>query len=100
MNPVPDFNKTKAMAAIGGTRAAAAPRMELSSDRGSIDYPDSALGEALMAGALEGADLDAMYGIPRTIPPRSPPRPLSACGPSSLVLAACFRLKTRHSTPA
>jgi len=36
----------------------------------------------------------------RTIPPRSPTTRLSACGPSSLVQATCFRLKTRHSAPA
>ena len=65
MNAIPDINK--AMAASGQTRAAAAPRLKLSSRGYSIDYPDPELGERLMADALGIADRDAMHGILRQL---------------------------------
>ncbi|HEV7821426.1 MAG TPA: hypothetical protein VGO84_09610 [Burkholderiales bacterium] len=63
VNTVPDFNKTTPIEATGQTRAAAAPRIQLSPDGISIDHPDLELGEALMAGAFGVADRDAMYGM-------------------------------------
>jgi hypothetical protein len=63
MNAIPDLNKTMAIAASGQTRAAAAPRLKLSSRGYSIDHPDPELGERLMADALGIADRDAMHGI-------------------------------------
>ena len=63
MNTVPDLNKTAANAATGQTKAAAAPRLKLSSRGFSIDHPDPELGEPLMADTLGVADRDAMHGI-------------------------------------
>jgi hypothetical protein len=63
MNAVPDLNKVTAIAASVQTRAAAAPRLILSSRGYAIDHPDPDLGERLMADALGIADCDAMHGI-------------------------------------
>jgi hypothetical protein len=63
VNPVPELNKTTAMAATGQTRAAAAPRVKLSPRGFAIDHPDPEHGDALMADALGVSDRDAMHGI-------------------------------------
>ena len=67
MNPVPDLNKAATIAATGQTKAAATPRVKLSSRGFAIDHPDPELGEALMADALGLADRDAMHGILRQL---------------------------------
>ncbi|HMJ44651.1 MAG TPA: hypothetical protein VK522_20505 [Pseudolabrys sp.] len=67
MNKVPDLDKATAIEATGQTRAAAAPRVKLSSHGFAIDHPDSELGEQLMADALGVADRDAMHGILRQL---------------------------------
>jgi hypothetical protein len=67
MNAIPDLNKTMAIAATVQTRAAAVPRLKLSSRGYSIDHPDPELGERLMADALGVADGDAMHGILRQL---------------------------------
>jgi hypothetical protein len=63
VNPVPDLDKTTAMAATGQTRTAAAPRLKFTPDGIFIDHPDPELGIALMADTLGVADPDAMHGI-------------------------------------
>src|SRR5260370_5652820 len=63
VNTGPDLNKATALAATGQTKAAAAPRIKLSSHGFCIDHPDPELGEQLMADALGVADRDAMHGI-------------------------------------
>jgi hypothetical protein len=65
MNSAPDLST--AIAATGHTKAAAAPRIRLSSHGFSIDHPDPELGELLMANALGVADRDAMDGILRQL---------------------------------
>ena len=89
MNTVPDLNKATAMAATGRTKAAAGVRVKLLPHGFSIDYPDSELGEQLMADALGVFDRDAMQGILRQLVkasvnrqkpdavnrPRAPPNP-------------------------
>ena len=67
MNTVPDLNKAMAIEATGQTRAAAAPRVKLSSHGFAIDHPDPELGEQLMAETLGVADRDAMHGILRQL---------------------------------
>jgi len=67
VNTIPDLNKATAIAATGQTRAAAVPRVKLSSHGFAIDHPDSELGEQLMADALGVADRDAMHGILRQL---------------------------------
>ena len=67
MNTAPNLNMTTAIAAADQTRAAAAPRIRLSSQGFSIDHPDRELGEQLMADALGVADRDAMHGILRQL---------------------------------
>src|ERR1700720_488931 len=56
-----------AIEATGQTRAAAAPRVKLSSHGFAIDHPDPELGEQLMAETLGVADRDAMHGILRQL---------------------------------
>ena len=63
MDTVPDLNKATALAATGQTKAAAAPRIKLSSHGFCLDHPDPELGEQLMADALGVTDRDAMHGI-------------------------------------
>jgi len=65
MNTAPDL--TMPIAVTGQTKAAAAPRIKLSSHGFSIEHPDPELGEQLMANALGVADRDAMDGILRQL---------------------------------
>src|SRR5262245_54153628 len=67
MNTAPDLTMPTAIAATSPTKAAAAPRIKLSSQGFSIDHPDPELGEQLMANALGVADRDAMDGILRQL---------------------------------
>ena len=67
MNPVPDLNKAATIAATGQTKAAATPRVKLSSRGFAIDHPDPELGERLIADALGVADRDAMHGVLRQL---------------------------------
>ena len=67
MNTVPAPGKAAAIAATGQTKAAAAPRVKLSSDEFSIEHPDPEHGEQLMADALGVSDRDAMHGILRQL---------------------------------
>src|SRR5216684_7120520 len=63
MNTAPNPNMATAIAAPGQTKAAAVPRIKLSSRGFRIDHPDPELGEQLMADAMGVADRDAMHGI-------------------------------------
>ena len=63
MTKVPDLTKPTALTAAGRTRAAAPPRIKLSSRGFAIDHPDPELGEQLMADAFGVRDRDAMHGI-------------------------------------
>jgi hypothetical protein len=65
VNKVPDLDKATAIEATGQTRAAAAPRVKLSSRGFAIDHPE--LGERLMAETLGVTDCDAMHGILRQL---------------------------------
>ena len=67
MNTAPDLAMPTALAAPDPTKAAAAPRIKLSSQGFSIDHPDPELGEQLMANALGVADREAMDGILRQL---------------------------------
>jgi hypothetical protein len=67
MNTAPDLAMPTAIAATGQTKAAAAPRIRLSSHGFSIDHPDPEAGEQLMANALGVADREAMDGILRQL---------------------------------
>ena len=67
MNTAPDLAMPTAIAATGQTKAAAAPRIRVSSHGFSIDHPDPELGEQLMANALRVADREAMDGILRQL---------------------------------
>jgi hypothetical protein len=62
-----DAAMTTAIAAAEQTKADATPRLKLLPHGFSIDYPDPALGEQLMANALGVADCDAMDGILRQL---------------------------------
>ena len=65
MNTAPDLART--IAATDPPKAAAAPRIRLSSHGFSIDHPDPELGEQLMANALGATDREAMDGILRQL---------------------------------
>ena len=67
MHIAPHLNLPTATAAIDPTKAAATPRIKLSSHGFSIDHPDPELGEQLLANALGAADRDAMHGILRQL---------------------------------
>jgi hypothetical protein len=67
MNIAPDLAMPTAIAATDQTKAAAAPRIRLSSHGFSVDHPDPELGEQLMANALGAADREAMDGILRQL---------------------------------
>ena len=67
MNTAPDLTTSTTIAATDQTKAAAAPRIRLSSHGFSIDHPDPELGEQLMANALGVADREAMDGILRQL---------------------------------
>ena len=67
MNTVPDLT-TSTTTATAASTATASPRIKLVSPHGfSIDHPDPATGEQLMAHALGVADRDAMDGILRQL---------------------------------
>jgi hypothetical protein len=63
MNTAPKPNMAAAIAAPDQAKAAAVPRIKLSSHGFCIDHPDPELGEQLMADAMGVADRDAMHGI-------------------------------------
>ena len=67
MTTVPDLTKTTAPAATRQAKAAAAPRIKLSSQGFCIDHPDPELGERLLADAFGVADPDAMHGLLRQL---------------------------------
>ncbi|MDI4238187.1 hypothetical protein OZ411_35845, partial [Bradyrhizobium sp. Arg237L] len=67
MNTAPSLAMPKTIAATDPTKAAAAPRIRLSSHGFSIDHPDPELGEQLMANALGATDREAMDGILRQL---------------------------------
>ena len=67
VNPVPDPDKSTAIAAPGQNRTAATPRLKLSSGGYAIDHPDPELGEQMMADTLGVGDRDAMHGILRQL---------------------------------
>src|SRR5256714_15474240 len=67
MITAPHVNLPTATAATDPTKAAATPRIKLSSHGFSIDHPDPELGEQLMANALGTTDRDAMDGILRQL---------------------------------
>ena len=63
MTTAPNPNMAAAIAAPDQAKAAAVPRIKLSSHGFCIDHPDPELGEQLMADAMGVADRDAMHGI-------------------------------------
>ena len=65
MDTLPNLNTATAIAATGQNKAAV--QLKLSAEGFSIDHPDPALGEALMAETLGVADRDAMHGILRQL---------------------------------
>src|SRR6476646_11493458 len=67
MNTAPDITTSTTTAATDQTKAAAAPRIRLSSHGFAIDHQDQELGERLMANALGVADREAMHGIIRQL---------------------------------
>ena len=73
MNNDPNLTMPTAIASTEGakgakaTKAAAAPRIRLSSHGFSIEHPDPELGEQLMANALGAPDREAMDGILRQL---------------------------------
>jgi hypothetical protein len=67
MNIAPDLTMPTTTPAPDPAKAAAAPRIRLSSHGFSIDHPDPELGEQLMANALGVADREAMDGILRQL---------------------------------
>src|SRR3954468_9186820 len=67
MNSAPDPTTSAAIAAIDPTQTAAAARIKLLPHGYSVDHPDQALGEELMADALGVTDRDAMDGILRQL---------------------------------
>jgi hypothetical protein len=67
MNTAPDPAMPTAIAATEPTKAAAAPRIRLSSHGFSIDHADPELGAQLMASALGAVDREAMDGMLRQL---------------------------------
>src|SRR6266446_612386 len=65
MNIAPDLTMPTTITATDPTKAAAVPRIRLSSHGFSIDHPNPQLGEQLMANALGATDREAMDGILR-----------------------------------
>jgi hypothetical protein len=63
MNATANPNMATAIAAPDQAKAAAVPRIKLSSRGFCIDHPDPELSEQLMADAMGVADRDAMHGI-------------------------------------
>ena len=67
MTTAPNLTMPTAIAATAQSQAADAPRIFLSPQGFSIDHPDPARGEQLMATALGVADRDAMEGLLRQL---------------------------------
>ncbi len=67
MNTAPSLAMPTAIAGADPAKAAAAPRIRLSSQGFSIEHPDPELGEQLIANALGATDRDAMEGILRQL---------------------------------
>ena len=67
MDTVADPDKSTALTADGRTKAAATPRLKLSSSGYAIDHPDIGRGERMMADAFGVTDPDAMHGILRQL---------------------------------
>lgn len=67
MSNTSDLSMPTATTTADRTKAAAVPRIKLSSQGFAIDHPDRELGEQLMANALGVADRDAMEGILRQL---------------------------------
>jgi hypothetical protein len=67
MTTTPDLTMPSAIAATAQSQAVDAPRIVLSPQGFSIDHPDPARGEQLMAQALGVADRDAMEGLLRQL---------------------------------
>ena len=67
MNTAPDLPMPTTIAATDSAKAAATPRIRLSSDGFFIDHPDPEVGEQLMANALGATDREAMEGILRQL---------------------------------
>jgi hypothetical protein len=67
MKKVRDRDDATAIEATGQARAAAVPRIKLSSRGFSIDHPDPELGEQQMAETLGVVDRDAMHGVLRQL---------------------------------
>ena len=63
MTTAPNRDTAAAIAAPDRSRTTAVPRVKFFQHGFSIDHPDPATGERLMAAALGVADRDAMYGI-------------------------------------
>ena len=83
MNTASDITTPAAIAATDQANAAAAPRIKLQSHGFSIDHPDQALGERLMAETLGVADREAMHGIVRQLVKAS----VSGEGPDEVTLS-------------
>jgi hypothetical protein len=83
MNTAPDLTMAATIATTDQTKAAAAPRIKLLSHGFSIDHPDQALGEQLMADTLGVADREAMHGIIRQLVKAS----VSGEGPDEVTLS-------------
>ena len=83
MNTASDITTPAAIAATGQAKATAAPRIKLQSHGFSIDHPDQALGERLMAETLGVADREAMHGIVRQLVKAS----VSGEGPDEVTLS-------------
>src|SRR5438105_9163075 len=67
MNIAPDLTIPTTIAATAPAKAAAPPRIRLSSHGFSVDHPDPERGEQLMASALGATDREAMDGILRQL---------------------------------
>lgn len=67
MNAVPDTTVPTTPAATTPPQTATAPKLKLEPHGISIEHPDPALGERLMAETLGAADRDAMYGLLRQL---------------------------------
>jgi hypothetical protein len=67
MNTIRDFAMPTTTDTTDPAKAAAAPRIRLSSHGFSIDHPDPELGEQLMANGLGAPDREAMDGILRQL---------------------------------
>jgi hypothetical protein len=96
----PDLNNTTAIAATNQTRAAAAPRVKLSSRGYAIDHPDPERGEQLMADALGIADRDAMFGILQQLVEASVNKQKPDAANLAFMIAMVESIKPRDSVEA